>query len=80
VEATPSDKKMFSNVVFMKSGKRFGLSAAQKLEVRCVRSIQVKLRNIVASKPQESVASTHGDHPINRELCVARYMVEVTLF
>jgi IS30 family transposase len=33
VDATPSDITLFSKVVFMKPGKRFGLSAAQKLEL-----------------------------------------------
>ena len=33
VDATPSGIKLISKVVFMKPGKRFGLSAAQKLEV-----------------------------------------------
>jgi IS30 family transposase len=33
VDATPSGITLFSKVVFMKPGKRFGLSAAQKLEV-----------------------------------------------
>jgi hypothetical protein len=33
VDATPSGITLFSKVVFMKAGKRFGLSAAQKLEV-----------------------------------------------
>src|ERR1700692_4186562 len=33
VDATPSDIKLFSKVVFMKQGRRFGLSAEQKLDV-----------------------------------------------
>jgi hypothetical protein len=33
VDATPSGIKLFSRVVFMKQGKRFGLSAEQKLDV-----------------------------------------------
>jgi len=33
VDATPSGIKLFSKVVFMKPGRRFGLSAAQKSEV-----------------------------------------------
>jgi IS30 family transposase len=33
VDATPSGIKLFSKVVFMKQGKRFGLSAEQKSEV-----------------------------------------------
>src|SRR5580704_9977642 len=33
VDATPSGIKLFSKVVFMKQGKRFGLSAEQKLDV-----------------------------------------------
>ena len=33
VDATPSGIKLFSKVVFMKPGKRFGLSAEQKIEV-----------------------------------------------
>jgi Helix-turn-helix domain len=33
VDATPSDIKLFSKVVFMKRGKRFGLSAEQKIDV-----------------------------------------------
>src|SRR5437763_16326835 len=33
VNATPSDIKLFSKVVFMKQGRRFGLSAEQKCEV-----------------------------------------------
>src|SRR3984957_11817021 len=33
VEATPSGIKLFSKVVFMKQGKRFGLSAEQKSDV-----------------------------------------------
>src|SRR5262250_2187710 len=33
VDATPSDIKLLSKVVFMKLGKRFGLSAEQKIDV-----------------------------------------------
>src|ERR1700682_619281 len=33
VDATPSGMKLFSKVVFMKQGRRFGLSAEQKLDV-----------------------------------------------
>src|SRR6202166_2822997 len=33
VDATPSGIKLFSKVVFMRAGKRFGLSAAQKSDV-----------------------------------------------
>src|SRR6202035_2707382 len=33
VDATPSGIKLFSKVVFMKQGKRFGLSAEQKSDV-----------------------------------------------
>src|ERR1700730_8844144 len=33
VDATPSAIKLFSKVVFMKQGRRFGLSAEQKLDV-----------------------------------------------
>ena len=33
VDATPSGIKLFSKVVFMKQGRRFGLSAEQKLDV-----------------------------------------------
>src|SRR5215469_15863442 len=33
VDATPSDIKLLSKVVFMKPGKRFGLSAEQKIDV-----------------------------------------------
>jgi hypothetical protein len=33
VDATPSDIKLFSKVVFMKQGRRFGLSAEQKCDV-----------------------------------------------
>src|ERR1700683_3229184 len=33
VDATPSGINLFLKVVFMKSGKRFGLSAEQKLDV-----------------------------------------------
>ena len=33
VDATPSGIKLFSRVVFMKQGKRFGLSAEQKSDV-----------------------------------------------
>jgi hypothetical protein len=33
VDATPSGIKRFSKVVFMKQGRRFGLSAEQKLDV-----------------------------------------------
>jgi hypothetical protein len=33
VDATPFDIKLFSKVVFMKRGKRFGLSAEQKIDV-----------------------------------------------
>ena len=33
VDATPSDIKLFSKVVFMKRGKRFGLSAEEKIDV-----------------------------------------------
>jgi hypothetical protein len=33
VDATPSGIKLFSKVVFMKRGKRFGLSAEQKSDV-----------------------------------------------
>src|ERR1700692_2534890 len=33
VAATPSAIKLFSKVVFMKQGRRFGLSAEQKLDV-----------------------------------------------
>jgi hypothetical protein len=33
VAATPSGVKLFLKVVFMKQGRRFGLSAEQKLEV-----------------------------------------------
>jgi hypothetical protein len=33
VDATPTGIKLFSKVVFMKQGKRFGLSAEQKSEV-----------------------------------------------
>src|SRR5437762_13300854 len=33
VNATPSDIKLFSKVVFMKQGRRFGLSAEQKCAV-----------------------------------------------
>ena len=33
VDATPSGIKLFSKVVFMKPGKRFGLSAEQKSDV-----------------------------------------------
>jgi hypothetical protein len=33
VDATPSGIKLFSKVVFMRQGRRFGLSAEQKLDV-----------------------------------------------
>jgi hypothetical protein len=33
VDATPSGIKLFSKVVFMKQGRRFGFSAEQKLDV-----------------------------------------------
>jgi len=33
VDATPSDRKMLSKVVFMRPGRRFGLSAEQKCDV-----------------------------------------------
>src|ERR1700692_4795536 len=33
VDATPSGINLFSKVVFMRAGKRFGLSAAQKSDV-----------------------------------------------
>src|ERR1700751_2585920 len=33
VDATPSGIKLFSKVVFMRPGRRFGLSAEQKLDV-----------------------------------------------
>jgi hypothetical protein len=33
VDATPSGIKLFSKAVFMKQGKRFGLSAEQKSDV-----------------------------------------------
>jgi hypothetical protein len=33
VDATPSDVNLFSKVVFMKQGRRFGLSAEQKGDV-----------------------------------------------
>jgi hypothetical protein len=35
VDATPSDIKLLSKVVFMIQGKRFGLSAAQKSDMWC---------------------------------------------
>src|SRR6202521_6423385 len=35
VDATPSGIKLFSKVVFMTQGKRFGLSAAQKSDLWC---------------------------------------------
>jgi hypothetical protein len=33
VDATPSGIRLLSKVVFMKPGKRFGLSAEQKIDV-----------------------------------------------
>jgi hypothetical protein len=34
VDATPSGIKLFSKVVFMKQGRRFGLSAAQGWDIQ----------------------------------------------